>query len=172
MGQKLVKNELERAEVFYNEQRFDEAVEEWKKALKKLKKPEEKFRICAKICLSLCDVGKYREALSYAGQQCELANQLNDVSMKSEAYFSVALCNEKSCEFSKAISYCRQSQQTDPEKKSIAGYIHMCMGNAYAGTSEFVKAWTNYALAMDTAKSGQDKILEILTSARMGALFW
>lgn len=169
----MVKKELERAEVFYNEQRFDEAVEEWKRALKRMKKPDEMFRVCARICSTLCDVGKYREALSFAGQQCEIANHLNDVLLKSEAYFNVALCNEKSCEFNKAISYCRRSQQMSPEKSAGAeGHIHLCVGNAYAGTSEFLKSWVSYVSAMDEAKTRGDKILEILTSARMGALFW
>uniref|UniRef100_A0A2C9L068 Rapsyn myristoylation/linker region N-terminal domain-containing protein n=1 Tax=Biomphalaria glabrata TaxID=6526 RepID=A0A2C9L068_BIOGL len=171
MGQNVVKKALERGEMFYTQQRFDDAVEEWKKALKGLKKPPEKFAIAGKICSALCDVGKYRDALTYAGEQCEIANSQKDAAMKSEAFFNVAFCNERSCEFSKAISYSRQSQLLHPEKSPMNGYIHLCIGSAYAGTSDFSKAWNNYVIAMGESKSSGDKVLEILTSAKMGAFF-
>ncbi|XP_059144980.1 43 kDa receptor-associated protein of the synapse-like [Physella acuta] len=171
MGQNMAKKELARGEKFYMDQRFDEAVEEWRKVLKRMKKPEEKFTLSGRICLALCDVGKFREALTYAGEQCELANSINDPVLKSEAFFHLALCNEKSCEFSKAISYSKRSQLTHPTKSPFLGYINLCIGNAYCGTSEFLKAWNSYVLAMDEAKLSGDKLLEILTSAKMGALF-
>lgn len=172
MGQKMAKKELERGEIMYGEQRFDEAAAEWGKALKRLQKPLDKFKICGKICLCLCDIGKYRDALIFAGQQCEIANSLEDVSLKSEAYFNLAVCNERSCEFGKAISYSRSSQQADPENSALSGQIHLCMANAYAGTSEFLKSWNSYVRAMEVAKTKGDKHLELLTSARMGVLFW
>ncbi|KAH9491557.1 hypothetical protein Btru_030956 [Bulinus truncatus] len=171
MGQNVVKKSMERGEMFYTQQRFDDAVEEWKKVLKRLKSPSEKFSVCGKICSALCDVGKYREALTYAGEQCELANVQGDPALKSEAFFNVAVCNEKSCEFSKAISYSRQSQLLHPGKSPLTGYTHLCTGSAYAGTSEFLRAWNSYVQAMNEAKSTGDKLLEILTSAKMGALF-
>ena len=172
MGQKITKKELERAENLYNEQRFDEAVVEWKKTLKRLNKPQDKFQLCGRICSALCDVGKYREALTFAGQQCELATAIGDSNFKAEAYFSIAFCNEKSCEFEKAISYCKRAQHKHPEKSVISGKTFLCLGNAYAGMSEFRRSWTHYVRAMDEAKSTANKVLEIQTSAKMGALFW
>ncbi|RUS90838.1 hypothetical protein EGW08_001345 [Elysia chlorotica] len=171
MGQKITKKEIERAENLYNEQRFDEAVVEWKKFLKRLQKPQDKFQLCGRICSALCDVGKYREALTFAGQQCELATAIGDSGFKAEAYFSIAFCNEKSCEFEKAISYCKRAQHKHPEKSAIAGKTFLCLGNAYSGMSDFRKSWTYYVRAMDEAKSTRNKVLEIQTSAKMGALF-
>ncbi|CAL1542957.1 unnamed protein product [Lymnaea stagnalis] len=171
MGQNIAKKELGRAEMLYAEQRFDEAVEGWKKVLRKMKQPTDKFTISGRICSSLCDVGKFREALTYAGEQCELANGLNDAALKSEAFYNVAVCNEKSCEFSKAISYSKRSLISHPAKSPLSGYLHLCIGNAYVGSSEYLKAWNSYVMAMDEAKHKNDKVLELLTSAKMGALF-
>ena len=178
MGQKITKKELERAEALYNQQRFDEAVVEWKKTLKRLQKSQEKFQLCGRICAALCDVGKYREALTFAGQQCELANAMGDANYKADAYFNIAFSNEKSCEFEKAISYCKRTHNTQAEKSAISGKstisgkTHLCLANAYTGMSAFCKAWTNYVRAMDEAKATASKVLEIQTSAKMGALFW
>lgn len=171
MGQKITKKEIERAETFYNDQRFDEAVEEWKKALKRLNKPQDKFQLCGRICSSLCDVGKYREALTFAGQQCELANAIGDAKYKADAFFNIAFSNEKSCEFEKAISYCKRTQLTHADKSAISGKTYLCLANAYAGLSNFRKSWTNYVRAMDEAKPATSRVLEIQTSAKMGALF-
>jgi len=171
----MVKKELERAELLYNEQRFDEAAHSWQRVLSQLTKPLDKFHVCGRICTCLCDVGKYRDALTYAGQQCELANTLNDVALKSEAYSNIAICNEKSCEFSKAISYCRSAQQhcssVEDKQGLLKGQLAMCLGNAFLGTGEFLKAWNNYVTAMDVAKEHEDRVLELITSARMGTLF-
>ncbi|XP_035825654.1 43 kDa receptor-associated protein of the synapse [Aplysia californica] len=171
MGQKMAKKEMEKAQGLYNEQRFDEATQAWLRALKHLAQPVEKFKVCGKICTSLCDVGKYRDALTYAGQQCEIANGLSDVMLKSEAYYNIAVCNEKSCEFSKAISYCRNAQQCGTDKSPLKGRLSLCLGNAFLGSSDFLKAWNNYVVAMDKAKAADDRLLELLTSARMGTLF-
>ncbi|GFO28239.1 43 kda receptor-associated protein of the synapse [Plakobranchus ocellatus] len=171
MGQKITKKELERAELFYKDQRFDDAVEDWKRALKRVRKPQDRFQLCGRICLALCDVGKYREALTFAGQQCEIATAIDDATYKADAFFNIAISNEKSCEFAKAISYCKRTLQMHPDKAVLSGKINLCLANAYAGISEFRKAWTNYVRAMDEAKSTSDRVLELQTSAKMGTLF-
>ena len=49
MGQKMVKRELEKAEVLYSQQRFDEAAQSWIKVMKHLSKPKDKFQVCGKV---------------------------------------------------------------------------------------------------------------------------
>ncbi|XP_046345296.1 43 kDa receptor-associated protein of the synapse-like [Haliotis rufescens] len=171
MGQALAKREMDKGMKQYHEQRFAEAVDEWSSALKKMTKARNKFEALGNICLALCDLGKYRDALTHSGLQIEVANDTDDPVLKSEAFLMYAICNEKLSEFTKAISYCRYCLQTEKVADRTQSYAHLCLGNAYVGLSEFPKAWGSYTKALALARTKNDKFLELMTSARVGHMF-
>ena len=79
------------------------------------------LQVSGDLCRALCELGKLREALEYAGQQCGLATEVGEPAMMAEAYLNMALCNVRSCEFSKAVAYCRSAMQHQPEGGSVTG---------------------------------------------------
>lgn len=171
MGQKLARRERERGARLYHQQRAEEAVERWNKSLTKLRDPRDRFMVSGDLCRALCELGKSREALEHAGQQCGLATEVGDPDLVAEAYLNMAVCNLHSCEFSKAISYCRSALQAQPEGGDFTGYLHLCLGDAFMGLSEFQKAWNNYTRAHALAQSTSDRLLEMHVQASMAAVY-
>ncbi|XP_050391551.1 43 kDa receptor-associated protein of the synapse [Patella vulgata] len=171
MGQKIAKKEPERGARLYDEQRFEEAIEEFKLCLTRKPKSSEEFLLYGQICRCYLDIGKTGEALDFANKQMEQANQSNDNSMKSEAFFHLAVCNELIGEFSKSISFCRNSLQIDETQNQLKAYLYLCLGNSYVGLSEFPKAWKSYYTALSIAHTNGDKLIEILVNTRLGILF-
>ncbi|KAL8599212.1 hypothetical protein ACOMHN_007928 [Nucella lapillus] len=171
MGQRLARRERERGGRLYHQQRAEEAVDRWNHALTKLRDPRDRFQVSGDLCRALCDLGKSREALEHAGQQCGLATQVGEAAMMAEAYLNMALCNLRSCQFSKAVSYCRSALQHQPDGGNITGYLHLCLGDAFLGLSEFQKAWNNYTRAHALAHSLSDRLLEMHVQASMAAVY-
>lgn len=180
MGQRLARRERERGERLYQQQRAEAAVERWLHCLTKLRDSRERFEVTGSLCRALCELGKTREALEHAGQQCGLARELGgDPALLTRAYLNLARCNVASCEFSKAVSYCRSALQLQPEAQGqgqaeagdLTGYLHLCLGDAFLGLSEFQKAWANYSRAYDIAHSTTDRLLEMQVQASMSHIY-
>ncbi|ESP03907.1 hypothetical protein LOTGIDRAFT_156505 [Lottia gigantea] len=171
MGQKASKKEPERGSRFYEEQRFEEAIEDWKSIISKKSSVNDKFTLYGQICRSYLDIGNTADALDFAKKQMELANNQNKDIMKSEAFFHLAICNEMISEFSKSIAFCRNSLQIVESENPLEGYLHLCMGNSFVGLSEFRKAWTSYKRAEETFESSRDHQLEILVNTKLGMMF-
>lgn len=172
MGQRLARRERERGERLYHQQRAEEAVQKWTHSLSKLRDTRDRFQVSGDLCRALCELGKTREALEHAGQQCGLATELGaDPAMQVEAFLNMARCNVASCEFSKAVSYCRSALQLLPEGGELSGYLHLCLGDAFMGLSEFQKAWGNYTRAYAIAHHNNDRLLEMQVQASMSAIY-
>ena len=171
MGQTLARRSRDRGTKLWEEQRFDEAIHAWETAMKRTVKATDRFEIFGSLCLALCDMGKYRNALTYAGQQIEIANKVNNPLMITQAYFHLALCNERVSEYSKSVTYCRYSLQVEDADDKLFGWIHFCLGNAYFGLSEFPKAWKSYSKSLTLARTRKDVLLEMLVQSRLGYLF-
>ncbi|KAK7477621.1 hypothetical protein BaRGS_00031099 [Batillaria attramentaria] len=171
MGQKLARRVRDRGTRLYQQQRAEEAVDRWNRALTKLRDPRDRFLVSGDLCRALCELGKSREALEHAGQQCGLATELGDPGFMAEAYLNMAICNLYSCEFSKAVSYCRSALQAKPEGGDFTGYLHLCLGEAFMGLSEFQKAWNSYTRAQAQAHSTSDRVLEMRVQASMAAVY-
>lgn len=171
MGQKIVKRNVEKGRRLYNEQRYDDSIKEWTEALKKMKRADDKFSTLGYIIMALHDMGKYRTMLDYAIQQIDLANEVNDIFMKCEAYLNLAVSNARVSEFHKAVCYCRHSLQNEPRDKRIYGYVHLCMGNAYFGLSEFSKVLQSHEKALLVCKENTDRTLELQVYSGLGYLF-
>ncbi len=56
---------LYRGEALYHLEKYDEAVESFKKIAEKKLQPRDKFRVNTRIALSMARLGKYDEALKY-----------------------------------------------------------------------------------------------------------
>ncbi|KAK7108231.1 43 kDa receptor-associated protein of the synapse-like [Littorina saxatilis] len=171
MGQRLARRERERGGRLYHQQRAEEAVEKWNHSLTKLRDPRDRFQVSGDLCRALCELGKSREALEHAGHQCGLATEIGEPAMLAEAHLNMALCNVRSCEFSKAVSYCRSAMQHQPEGGAITGYLHLCLGDAFMGLSELQKAWSNYMRAHAMAHNLADRVLEVQVHASMSHIY-
>lgn len=171
MGQRLARHQVERGLRLYNDQKQEEAVCLWKKSLRKITKDSERFATMGYLCQAYCDWGKYREMLDFAFQQLDIANEVDSPNMRAEAYLNLARGNERLGDYHKAVSYCRHSIYNYCDESRTTGYVHLCLGNAYLGFSNFYKSIECFDVALKIAREIKDCILEIQAYLGLGAVF-
>lgn len=168
MGQAMARREVDRGLQLYKEQRFEEAIECWSRAMKGTKKLLQKFDILGFLCMSYYDIGKFRDMTSCAVQQLEIANQADVPGMHSEAYLNLARSYENLSEFKKAISFCNDCSQYETKSESFHGYLALCLGKCHFGQSDLVSTLQNYDKALTKARAAEDKVLELLVYSELG----
>lgn len=139
--------------------------------MRKLRRPDDKFITLGYLTQANCESGRYRDMLTYALHQIELANEQDDNYMRAEAYLNLARANERTAEYHKAVSYGRHCLQYKSQDPRTPGYSYLCMGSAYLGFSNFQKALEHLELGMQVANFTQDRLLELQVCVGLGALF-
>ena len=167
----MAKKDLEEGLKLYNQQRFQDAVKLWRRALRKLAGRRDKFTALSYLAAAHGDWGRFRDMLAYAVQQIDLANDADNAAMRAEAYLNLARSNERLCEYHKAVSYCRHALQQPPKDPRVHGYVYLCQGQAYCGFSNYTKAMENYDQAMRICQQHEEPALELQVYSSLGIMF-
>ncbi|GAB6029808.1 hypothetical protein CHUAL_005520 [Chamberlinius hualienensis] len=171
MGQALARHQVERGVRLYNDQKQEAAVCKWKKSLRKITKDTERFVTLGYLCQALADWGQYREMLDLAFQQLDIANEVDSPHLRAEAYLNLAVGNQRLGDYNKAVSYCRQSIYNYCDESRTTGHVHLCLGHAYLGLSNFYKSIECFDVALKIAKEIRDPALEIRSYIGLGDVF-
>ncbi|XP_038072503.1 43 kDa receptor-associated protein of the synapse-like [Patiria miniata] len=173
MGQRAAKQQIEKGLKLYNNTKQEQAVRKWKAALGKVgDKKRLRFILLGHLALAYGDWGDYREMLGYSVQQIDIANELDELELRAEAYLNLARANEKLCEYHKAMSYARHSMNnTASQEDPLVGPIHLCLGNANLGFGHFQQALENFDKALKMAIKIGDRGLECNTYGDLAEVY-
>ncbi|KAL3073139.1 hypothetical protein niasHT_035415 [Heterodera trifolii] len=155
----------------YQQQNPQQAIRQWRAALRRLKSVEDKFITIGYIVQAFCDSGEFEQMLYAAVGQVDLANGHQDDFMKSEALLNLARANERLAEFEKAIGYADSSLELPGIDRRSPGYAHLVLALAHMGLSNFQSSLQQFEKAMKIANANADKLLELQLSLGLGNLF-
>uniref|UniRef100_A0A914GQP5 RING-type domain-containing protein n=1 Tax=Globodera rostochiensis TaxID=31243 RepID=A0A914GQP5_GLORO len=155
----------------YQQQNPQQAIRQWRAALRQLKSVEDKFITIGYIVQAFCDSGEFEQMLYAAVEQVDLANGHQDDFMKSEALLNLARANERLADFEKAIGYAESSLELPGIDRRSPGYAHLVMALAHMGLSNFQSSLQQFEKAMKIANANADKLLELQLSLGLGNLF-
>ncbi|KAI3418752.1 hypothetical protein GPALN_007856 [Globodera pallida] len=155
----------------YQQQNPQQAIRQWRAALRRLKSVEDKFITIGYIVQAFCDSGEFEQMLYAAVEQVDLANGHQDDFMKSEALLNLARANERLADFEKAIGYAESSLELPGIDRRSPGYAHLVMALAHMGMSNFQSSLQQFEKAMKIANANADKLLELQLSLGLGNLF-
>ncbi|KAL3118561.1 hypothetical protein niasHT_005776 [Heterodera trifolii] len=155
----------------YQQQNPQQAIRQWRAALRRLKSVEDKFITIGYIVQAFCDSGEFEQMLYAAVEQVDLANCHQDDFMKSEALLNLARANERLAEFEKAIGYADSSLELPGIDRRSPGYAHLVLALAHMGLSNFQSSLQQFEKAMKIANANADKLLELQLSLGLGNLF-
>uniref|UniRef100_A0A183CLG6 RING-type domain-containing protein n=1 Tax=Globodera pallida TaxID=36090 RepID=A0A183CLG6_GLOPA len=155
----------------YQQQNPQQAIRQWRAALRRLKSVEDKFITIGYIVQAFCDSGEFEQMLYAAVEQVDLANGHQDDFMKSEALLNLARANERLADFEKAIGYAESSLELPGIDRRSPGYAHLVMALAHMGMSNFQSSLQQFEKAMKIANANTDKLLELQLSLGLGNLF-
>ncbi|CAH1798583.1 unnamed protein product [Owenia fusiformis] len=171
MGQHMAKRKVEEGIKLYAAQNHDKAIEKWEQALRKIRGPHDRFAILGYLASAHFDRGKYREMLTFAIEQIDLANETENDVLKAEAYLNLARGNNHLCEYQKAISYSVHCLENETNDGRIQAYAYLNLANAQSGFGNFSKALKYYHEAMTRSKAVKDSTLQLQIYSAMGRLY-
>lgn len=126
MGQRIAKHQMQSGVRLYHQRHHHRAIAKWRRALRRLSSPGDRFVTLGYIAQAYGDASDYESMLHYSLQQMEIANARHDDHMKSEAFLNLSKAYERLADFSKAISYGRASLQHPAAKDNGHGYAYLC----------------------------------------------
>uniref|UniRef100_A0A915Q4Y5 RING-type domain-containing protein n=1 Tax=Setaria digitata TaxID=48799 RepID=A0A915Q4Y5_9BILA len=171
MGQRVAKHHMQSGVKLYHQRRYQQAISRWSAALRRLTNDEERFITLGYMVQAYCDAGNYQQMLQYALLQTELANSLQDESMKSEAFLNLAKAYERLADFGKAINYGRASLQYPNLDSRTPGHAYLVVALSQLGFSQFQASLEAFEKAMRIANRSSDKLLELQVCVGLGVLF-
>lgn len=70
-----------------------------------------------------------------------------------------------------SLTYCATAAVNSSYSSFCLRSLHLCLGDAFLGLSEFQKAWNNYSRAQALAQSTSDRVLAMHVQASMSAVY-
>ncbi|XP_071941864.1 43 kDa receptor-associated protein of the synapse-like [Antedon mediterranea] len=175
MGQSVAKVQLEDGLRKYRAGNYEGAIGKWKSVLSKVRSSNGQFTVLGYLVCAYFENGNYREMLKCAIRQFDIADKQDITEMKAEAYLNLARSNECLCEYYKAISYARHSLaiivSQKEEKLFIKSQTHLCLAASYLGFGDFQSSISNATLALELARTSQEKTLECNVFSVYGDIF-
>ncbi|CAF0904635.1 unnamed protein product [Didymodactylos carnosus] len=171
MGQRMVKRQVNEGLVLYTQKNYEDAIKKWKTAIHKMKDKHLKFTTLGYIASACRDRGRNRDYLVYSVQQIDIAHELDDNVLRSQAYLNLARANEILADYFKAVSYSRSSLQHACSNDRIHGYAYLAMADAYIGICNFSKTLECLDKALSISRDHDDYVMEIQVLSTMGKVF-
>lgn len=171
MGQRMARRQVNEGLQLYEEKNYDGAIKKWTTALPKMKDARLRFITLGYLASASRDRGRNKDYLVHAVQQIDIAHELDDNSLRAQAYLNLSRANEMLSDYFKAISYSRLAIQYSPCQDSIHGYALLVMADSYIGLCNFPKVLECLDQALTIAHEKEDRLMEIQVLGTMGKVF-
>ncbi|XP_059507838.1 43 kDa receptor-associated protein of the synapse isoform X2 [Stegostoma tigrinum] len=173
MGQDQTKHQIEKGLRLYQSNETAKALDIWKRVLEKSTDLPGRFRVLGCLITAHSEMGKYAEMKKFAVVQIDVAREIADSDYVTESYLNLARSNEKLCDFTKTVTYCKTclSMQGTTVGLQLNGQVCLSMGNAYLGLSSFQKALECFEKALRYAHSNDDMMLECRVCCSLGNFY-
>lgn len=160
----------------FSENKHEDAVRKWKHALRKISRQSDRCTTTGYLTKAYLDWGKYREAISWADQQLQLANQSENSPGRASAYISLARAHQKLGDYRLSVSYCRHALYnvgggSDETRFSSLGAVYVTLGHDYTNLSEFSKAVEFLETGLKVARESGDSTVQLECFMALGQLF-
>lgn len=171
MGQRMTRRQVEEGLELYAEKNYDAAIKKWTTALPKMKDNRLRFSTLGYLATASRDRGRNKDYLVHAVQQIDIAHELDDNTLRAQAYLNLSRANEMLADYFKAISYSRSAVQYSPTGDSVQGYAFLVMADSYIGLCNFPKVLECLDQALSIAHENVDHLMEVQVLGTMGKVF-
>lgn len=161
MGQRMTRRQVAEGLELYAEKNYDGAIKKWTTALPKMKDSRLRFATLGYLALASRDRGRNKDYLVHAVQQIDIAHELDDNTLRAQAYLNLSRANEMLADYFKAVSYSRSAMQYSPTGDSIQGYALLVMADSYIGLCNFPKVLECLDKALSISHENEDHLMEI-----------
>jgi tetratricopeptide (TPR) repeat protein len=167
----MTRRQVDEGLELYAEKNYDAAIKKWTTALPKMKDNRLRFATLGYLASASRDRGRNKDYLVHAVQQIDIAHELDDNSLRAQAYLNLSRANEMLADYFKAISYSRSAMQYSPTGDSTQGYSLLVMADSYIGLCNFPKVLECLDQALSIAHENEDHLMEIQVLGTMGKVF-
>ena len=171
MGQRMTRRQVDEGLELYAQKNYDAAIKKWTTALQKMKDSRLRFSTLGHLASASRDRGRNKDYLVHAVQQIDIAHELDDNTLRAQAYLNLSRANEMLSDYFKAVSYSRSAFQYSPAGDSIQGYALLVMADSYIGLCNFPKVLECLDKALSIAHENEDHLMEIQVLGTMGKVF-
>jgi tetratricopeptide (TPR) repeat protein len=171
MGQRMTRRQVDEGLELYAQKNYDAAIKKWTTALPKMKDNRLRFATLGHLALASRDCGRNKDYLVHAVQQIDIAHELDDNSLRAQAYLNLSRANEMLADYFKAVSYSRSALQFSPTGDSIQGYALLVMADSYIGLCNFPKVLECLDTALSISQENEDHLMEVQVLGTMAKVF-
>ncbi|XP_046659262.1 43 kDa receptor-associated protein of the synapse homolog [Homalodisca vitripennis] len=171
MDQQLARRRVEQGLRLYNQHKQQAAVTKWRSALKRIRKPGDKFILLGYLYQAYMDWGKYRESMEFAHRQLNIAEEADSPNLRAEAYLNLARTHERMGALERALACARHSLYNECDQCRTAGLVQITVGSVHLELATFCKALQAFQQAHTIAQRIQDPALELQVYVGLSELF-
>lgn len=167
----MTRRQVDEGLALYESKNYDAAIKKWTISLQKMKDNRLRFSTLGYLAAASRDRGRNKDYLVYAVQQIDIAHEIDDNTLRAQAYLTLSRANEMLADYFKAVSYSRSALQYSAPTDAVQGYALLVMADAYIGLCNFSKVIECLDRAMSCAHENEDHLMEIHVLSTMGKVF-
>ncbi|CAF0949601.1 unnamed protein product [Adineta ricciae] len=171
MGQRMTRRQVAEGLELYAEKNYDAAIKKWTTALPKMKDSRLRFSTLGYLALASRDRGRNKDYLVHAVQQIDIAHELDDNTLRAQAYLNLSRANEMLADYFKAVSYSRSAIQYSSTGDLIQGYAFLVMADSYIGLCNFPKVLECLDKALSVSHEAEDHLMEVQVLSTTAKVF-